>query len=114
MLSKYFNLYAFQGSSISYSEKQTKKNKETVKLTDKFATFILVHCSGVRLGRPPIGLLHQPRMMMMSVEQPVERLAGETGVFGENLSHWHFVHHKLQLEPSPPWRKASDYCKLCV
>jgi hypothetical protein len=45
---------------------------------------------------------------MMSVEQSVEwELAGETEVLGENLSQYHFVHHKSHmtwpgLEPWPP------------
>jgi hypothetical protein len=41
------------------------------------------------------------------------RLAGETEVFGENLSQRHFVHHKSHLtrpgiEPEPPLWEASD------
>jgi hypothetical protein len=36
--------------------------------------------------------------MMMSVEQWVEwELAGETEVFGENLSQYHFDHNKWQM-----------------
>jgi hypothetical protein len=35
--------------------------------------------------------------MMMSVEQSVEGLAGETNLLGENLPHFHFVHHKSHM-----------------
>jgi hypothetical protein len=35
--------------------------------------------------RPPIGLLCQPRVIMM-MEKLVERLTGETEVLGENMS----------------------------
>jgi hypothetical protein len=34
--------------------------------------------------------------MMLSVEQPVKCLAGETEVLGENLLQCYFVHHKSQ------------------
>jgi hypothetical protein len=47
--------------------------------------------------RPPIGLLCQPRVIMM-MEKLVEWwLAGETEVLGENLHHCRFVHHKPQM-----------------
>jgi hypothetical protein len=52
--------------------------------------------------RPPIGLLCQPRVIMM--EKRVELLAGETEVLGENLPYCRFVHHK----PRPPRWDASD------
>jgi hypothetical protein len=47
--------------------------------------------------------------MMMSVEQAVECLAGETEVLGENLHQYRFVHHKFHVigsgfEPRPPGR----------
>jgi hypothetical protein len=65
-----------------------------------------------------IGLLYQPRMMMMmmmSVEQSVAwELAGETEVLGESLPQRHFVHHKSHMtlagiEPGPPRWEARDY-----
>jgi hypothetical protein len=34
---------------------------------------------------------------MMSVEQSVEWLAGETEVLGENLPQFHFVHNKSPM-----------------
>jgi hypothetical protein len=37
--------------------------------------------------------------MMMSVEQSVEWVAGETEVLGENLLQCRFVHHKPQMNP---------------
>jgi hypothetical protein len=44
---------------------------------------------------------------MMSVEQSVECLAGETEVLAENLLHCRFFHHKSHMtrpgfEPWPP------------
>jgi hypothetical protein len=49
----------------------------------------------IRLVRRPLfGLLWH----MMSVEQSVKwELAGETEVLGENLSQWHFIHHKSHM-----------------
>jgi hypothetical protein len=35
--------------------------------------------------------------MMLSVEQSVELIAGETEVLGENLPTCRFVHHKSQM-----------------
>jgi hypothetical protein len=61
--------------------------------------------------RPLIGLLCQPRVIMMT-EKLVEWLAGETEVLGENLSQCRFVHHKSHMlpgrEPGPPQWEASD------
>jgi hypothetical protein len=34
---------------------------------------------------------------MMSVEQSVELLAGETEALGENLPQYRFVHHKSHM-----------------
>jgi hypothetical protein len=37
-------------------------------------------------------------MMMMSVEQSMEReLAGETKILGENLHQCHFIHHESHM-----------------
>jgi hypothetical protein len=61
--------------------------------------------------RPPIGLLCQPRVIMM-IEKWVEWLAGETEVLAENLPQCRFVHHKSDMlsgrEPGPPRWEASD------
>jgi hypothetical protein len=64
--------------------------------------------------RPLIGLLYQPLMMMMNVEQSVEwELAGETEVLGESLPQCHFAHDKYHmalpgLEPGPPRWEAGN------
>jgi hypothetical protein len=61
--------------------------------------------------RPLIGLLCQPRVIMM-MEKLVEWLARETEVLGENLPQYRFVHHKSHMlpgrEPGPPRWEASD------
>jgi hypothetical protein len=60
--------------------------------------------------RSPIGLLCQPRVIM--IEKLVGWSAGETEVLGENLPQYRFVHHKPHMlpgrEPGPPWWEASD------
>jgi hypothetical protein len=43
------------------------------------------------------GLLHQPWIMMMSVEQLMECLAGEMEVLRENLSQCRIVHYKSHM-----------------
>jgi hypothetical protein len=62
--------------------------------------------------RPLIGLLCQPRVVIMMMEKLVEWLAGETEVLGENLPQCRFVHHKPHMvpgrEPGPPRWEASD------
>jgi hypothetical protein len=40
---------------------------------------------------------------MMSVEQSVEFLAGETELFGENLPQFHFVHHESHITWPGQW-----------
>jgi hypothetical protein len=47
---------------------------------------------------PPIGLLCQPRVIMMMVKF-VEWLSGEPEVLGENLPQCRFVHHKSHMLP---------------
>jgi hypothetical protein len=50
-------------------------------------------------------------MMMKSVEQTAECLAGETEVLWENLPQWRFVHHKshaTDFEPGPPRQETGD------
>jgi hypothetical protein len=60
--------------------------------------------------RPLIGLLCQPRVIMM-MEKLVELLEWETEVLGENLPHCRFVHHKPHMlpghEPGPPRWEAT-------
>jgi hypothetical protein len=57
------------------------------------------------------GLLCQPRVIMM-MEYLMEWLARESGVLGENLHQYRFVHHKPHMmsgrEPGPPRWDASD------
>jgi hypothetical protein len=65
--------------------------------------------------RPPIGLLFQPRVIMM-IEKLVEWFAGETEVLGKNLPQCRFVHPKPYMlpgrEPGPLRLEASDI-SLC-
>jgi hypothetical protein len=56
--------------------------------------------------QPPIGLLCQPRVIMM-LEELVEWLEEETEVLRENLSQCRFVHHEPHMLPGcefVPWR----------
>jgi hypothetical protein len=69
--------------------------------------------SGYQVRRPLFGLLHRSRMMM-SVEQSVEWVAGETEVLGEKLPQCRFVHHKSHmsrpgLEPGKPATNRLSY-----
>jgi hypothetical protein len=60
------------------------------------------------------GLLYQPQMITVIVEQLVEwRLAEKTEVLGENLPQRHFVHRKSHMtrpgfEPEPPRWETVD------
>jgi hypothetical protein len=68
--------------------------------------------------RPLIGLLLQPRVIMM-MEKLVEWLAGEIEILGENLPQCRYVHHKTHMlpgrEPGPPrWEKLSIMKLLIV
>jgi hypothetical protein len=61
--------------------------------------------------RPPIGLLCQPRVIMMMEKLVESWSAGETEVLGENLPQFRFVHHKPHTLPGrergPPRWEAS-------
>jgi hypothetical protein len=61
--------------------------------------------------KPLIGLLCQPRVIMM-MEKLVEWLTVETEVLGENLPQCLFVHHKSHMLPGrelgPPRWEVSD------
>jgi hypothetical protein len=62
--------------------------------------------------QPPIGLLYQPRVIMM-MEKLVEWwLAEETEVLGENLPQWRFVHHKTHMPARTRTRAAAVGSKL--
>jgi hypothetical protein len=72
-----------------------------------------VESNGVHSAlRQPIGLLRQPRVIMMMEKLMEWRFAGESEVLGENLPHCGFVHHKPHMlpgrEPGPPRWEASD------
>jgi hypothetical protein len=56
--------------------------------------------------RPPIGLLCQPRVIMI-MEKLVEWLAGETEVLRENLPQCRFVHHKPHMPARMRTRAAA-------
>jgi hypothetical protein len=62
--------------------------------------------------RPPIDLLCQSRVIMMTEKLVEWWLAGETEILGENLPQCCFVHHKPHMlpgrEPRPPLWEASD------
>jgi hypothetical protein len=57
-------------------------------------------------------LLRQRRMIMMRVGHLVEcELAGETGIFGENLPQCHSTDIHItwtEFEPGPLWWEAGD------
>jgi hypothetical protein len=84
---------------------------------DYYFFFIILSC--VRLSplgtAAATGLFYQPQMIIVIVEQLVERrLAGETEVLGGNLPQSQFVHHKSHtirpgLETGPPLWETSDY-----
>jgi hypothetical protein len=57
--------------------------------------------------RPPVGLLCQPRVIMMMDSLVEWWLAGETQVLGENLPQCHFVHHKLHMPARTRTRAAA-------
>jgi hypothetical protein len=61
--------------------------------------------------RPLIGLLCQPRVIMI-MEKLVEWLAREPEVLLENLLQCRFVHHKPHMlsgrEPGPPRWETND------
>jgi hypothetical protein len=62
--------------------------------------------------RPPIGLLCQPRVIMMMEKWVEWWLVRETEVLGENLPQCRFVHRTphmlLGREPGPPRLEASE------
>jgi hypothetical protein len=80
--------------------------------------FFNLHSSGrspnwVHSARRPLtGLLYLSRVIV-TMENLIEWIAGETEVLGEILPRRHFVHHKSHLtrpgiEPGPPRWEASD------
>jgi hypothetical protein len=56
-------------------------------------------------------------MMMISVGQSVEWVAGETEVLGENLPQYHFVHHKSHMtwhNPGSSPGQKSSYISIII
>jgi hypothetical protein len=65
------------------------------------------------LGRSAIYWPIVPALVIVTMENLVEWMGGETEVLGENLPRRHFVHHKSHLtrpgiEPGSPRWEASD------
>jgi hypothetical protein len=95
--------------------KKIRNSQDQAKKNNIYACYLIGIVGGgwspIESTRPLIGLLCQPRVIMM-MENLVESLAWETEVLGENLPQYHFVHHKphmlLGREPGPPRWEARD------
>jgi hypothetical protein len=57
--------------------------------------------------RPPVGLLCQPRVIMMMMKLVEWWLAGETEVLGDNLHPCRFDHHKSHMPARTRTRAAA-------